>query len=126
MSKAHKTISGVATKNQKLSKKNCYNYGDLVEMANNNKNSKLADLVSDLKKVSKKGTKKDSVICLEQNLQNSLKRSIESARSNSVDIDYYYCRRPNPNKEAGGCPLKQFTSPCSDDCPDGVQVRTRQ
>jgi hypothetical protein len=37
-------------------------------------------------------------------------------------IDYYYCRRPNPNKEAGGCPLKQFTNPCSDDCPGSTQA----
>ena len=25
----------------------------------------------------------------------------------------YYCRRPNPDTEAGGCPLKRFSSPCT-------------
>lgn len=34
-------------------------------------------------------------------------------KSNPVD---YYCRRPNPDKDARGCPLKRFSKQCKNEC----------
>ena len=36
-------------------------------------------------------------------------------------IDDYYCRRPNQDPP-GGCPLKRFSYPCSDDCPGETET----
>jgi len=43
----------------------------------------------------------------------------QTVAKKTQSIKYWYCRRPNPDKEAGGCPLKQFSEKCKDNCPDG-------
>jgi len=41
---------------------------------------------------------------------------VVGSRPNGGTIESYACRRCNPNTEQGGCPLKQFSYPCTDNC----------
>jgi len=49
---------------------------------------------------------------------NAINDFMEQEEQKEEKIEYHYCRIPNPaGNPPGGCPLKQYTRPCRDNCP---------
>ncbi len=89
---------------KKQNEVNTLNKSELEQLKN--KNSKLE---KELKKLqaANKNLKVDNGL---------FKELIELLKKDKKKIDYYYCRINNPDTDAGGCPLKQYTRPCTHEC----------
>ena len=71
----------------------------------------------DRKRLLKNNRSKKNTDCDCHNKARAEAPKTASVSAKKQDIKYWYCRRPNPDKEAGGCPLKQFSQKCTDNCP---------
>ena len=85
------------------------NGNPVIEILSNNER----EIVNTKKYLSQMGLNIDDIIRFDDIFGKKKKKKDKKPK-----IDDYYCRRPNPNKEAGGCPLKKFSYPCRDICPE--------